>query len=166
MKTLFCFITAFVLVLSLAGCKKSAKEVVPKTQDISFNAEITFYNESFECAVTLTEKDGMTLTLSHPEDISGLEFKIKSGNITATFNGLEYKTDSSSLPQQDIASFIYQVFKNSDSEVFEEDDNYYIEGKTDEYSYKLYLGLTGLPLKIEENSGIINVIIKDVTIIK
>ncbi len=165
MKRLFCFFMSLILCLTLLGCKKNINSITPITRNLSFKAEVTFYNESFEADVFITDKDGMVIELTHPEDISGLKFNIKSGNITATYKGLEYKTTDSNMPHKNIAGFLYEAFSLSNSEVFEEDDNYFVEGKTTDYSYRMFIGSSGLPIKIEEKSGIINVIIKNTAIL-
>lgn len=161
MKKLFCLINVLFL---LTGCTTSANNIKPKLNGISFNAEVSYYNEGFVCSVKIEENFDTVITILEPEEINGLKFKFSANDVIADFNGLNYKIDNNS-PEQSVAEFIYNVFSNKSIAVTKDGDNLYIEGKTKSNQYKLFIAPTGLPLKITDPTQKYKIIIKNVIIL-
>ena len=151
------------LIFTLSGCNGIANNITPHTKGISFIAEVTYYNECYECDVAIEQNGDTVITLTQPDDIEGLTFNYKGNQVAISYKGLEYKTDLSS-PENSVANFLYSVFQNPSKDVIKNNDNLYVEGKADSHSYKMFLGATGLPLKITTVSGSYEVIIKNATI--
>lgn len=150
----------------LIGCKSKAENIKPITNNVSFDCNITFYNEDYDCKVTNTKNNEITLKFSSPENINGLEYIITKDKITSVYKGIEYESRIESYPPQSIAKFIYTVLCSENNKVLEQNDNFFVEGKTKDYNYKMHLGQTGLPIKITEKNNSITVIIKNATILK
>lgn len=151
------------MILLLTGCNQLAKNITPHTRGITFNADISYYNENYECEVEIEQNGDTIISLTAPQDLKGLSFSYKGDQVLITYNGLEYKCDDFS-PENSVADFIYSVFQCETNDVIKNDDNLYIEGKTQSQSYKLFIGATGLPLKITTVSGGYEIIIKNATI--
>ena len=160
MKKILC---AFLVIFTLCGCNKIAKNITPHTKGITFNAQATYYNECYECNVEIEQNGDTVITITEPNDIEGLIFSYKGNETLISYKGLEYKTNNNS-PEISVADFIYSVFQNPTGDIIKDNDNLYIEGKTKKNNYKLFLGATGLPLKITTTSGGYEVIIKNATI--
>lgn len=159
MKKLFC---VFLIFLFTTGCKSKTENIKPIKNNISFDCSISFYNETYECKVTNKKATNFNLKFTFPESINGLEYTIKNSKISSTYKGIEYKTSIENYPPQNLANFIYSVLYSKNDEVFEENNNFYIEDE----NYKLYVGLTGLPIKITEKSNTINITIKNASLLK
>lgn len=160
MKKLFC--VSFIFLLTLVGCKSEAKNIAPVTNNISFNCDVTFYNETYECKVTNTKSNNFNLKFTYPESINGLEYIITDKKTTCVYKGIEYNLTSKNLAHQNIANFIYSALTSKNDKVFENDNNFYIKND----NFKMYLGQTGLPIKIIDENKIYTVIIKNATILK
>ena len=160
MKKIFCVF--FIFLLTLVGCKSKTKNISPVTKNISFNCDITFYNETYECKVVNTKNNNFNLIFTYPESINGLEYIITDKETTCVYKGIKYNPTSKNFPHQNIVSFIYSALSSNNDKVFENDNNFYIKGD----NFSMYLGQTGLPLKIVDKNNIYTVIIKNATILK
>lgn len=155
-------------VLFLCACGGEKINITPVTRGISFTAELTYYNECFRADVKVT-KDGETdMEITSPDTIKGLMFHFNGDSVTAEYSGLEYKADFKSLPEGVCCAKLYEILKdtfNEDTTVTLEGDSYYIVRDSENLSYKLYLGATGLPISAEEKSTGFTVNFKNVTIL-
>ena len=144
------------VILFLCACGEKKISVTPVTSGISFTAELTYYNECFEADVTVAKNGETDMEITSPDTIKGLVFHFNGEEITAKYSGLEYKTDFKSLPESACCERLYEILKdtfNEDVTVTLEGDSYYIMRDSEDISYKLYLGATGLPISAEDNSG-------------
>lgn len=160
MKRLFCII---LIILTLCGCETTANNITPKTKGISFEAEVSCYNEKYECNAVISQNGDTVIEITSPEDIRGLTFKFIANKLTIEYQGLEYKYNSTS-PEHSVANFIYETLNSEQPEVVKNNDEFYTEGKTENFNYRLFVGATGLPLKICDISGGYEAIIKNATI--
>ncbi len=159
MKKLLCVF----LLLILTGCAR-ASSITPITRNLSFTAEVTYYNEFYEISGEINQNGKMTLNFLEPEALKDIVFTITDNNIKAHFKGISYNYNS---PQQsDVISFIYNAFKEEAPTVYENDNDFFTKGKFDDFEYKLFIGQSGLPLKIIDSSGRFNVIFKNPSIKK
>lgn len=101
----------------------------------------------------------MTLKILQPEDLKDITFTVTDGNIKADFKGISY--DFNSPHQTDAISFIYNAFKEEAQKVYENDNEIFLKGDFDNFEYKMFIGQSGLPLKIIDSSGRFNVIFKN-----
>ena len=157
----------FLAILFFCACGEKKISVTPVTSGISFAAELTYYNECYEADVTVAKNGKTDIEITSPDTIKGLVFHFNGEEITAKYSGLEYKTDFKSLPESACCERLYEILKdtfNEDVTVTLEGDSYYIMRDSEDISYKLYLGATGLPISAEDNSGF-TVNFKNVTIL-
>lgn len=149
----------------LTSCNAPAKNIVPKTKGITFTTNVSYYNESYECEVLIEQNGDTSVSIISPDDIKGLTFKFVGNETSVNYGNLNFTLPQNS-PEQSVADFIYKVFEAPNETVIKDGDEFYVEGKTKDYEYKLYLGATGLPLKITESTKRYQAIIKNPTIKK
>ena len=155
-------------VLFLCACKESKVNITPVTMGISLTAELTYYNESYEAKVTVAKNGETDMEITSPDTIKGLAFHFNGDEVTAKYAGLEYKADFKSLPEGACCAKLYEILANTfneDTTVTLEGDSYYIMVDSEDLSYKLSLGATGLPISAEEKSTGFTVNFKNVTIL-
>ena len=168
MKKIISALSLAVLTLLLTSCGGEEVSVTPVTRGISFTAELTYYNENYEAAVTVSENGETVMEITYPDNIKGLTFKFNGEEVTAEFAGLEYKTDFKAFSEGACCMRLYEILKdtfNEESSVIKEGDNYCISGQSGDISYKMYLGGAGLPISAGDSGGF-TVNFKNVTILK
>ncbi len=162
MKKILC---SLFLVLTLCSCATKTESITPVTKGLKFTAQISYYNESYECDVTVKQNGDTEIAFLIPEDLSGLKITYSGNSVTANYNGIEYKFTDDSLPQYSVSDIIYKIFAAKYDTVTQQDDYYYVEYAKDDLNCKIVIGATGLPIKIEEKSSRFEIIIKNATII-
>ncbi len=159
MKKFLCIISLFLL----AGCTAESN-IKPVTRNITFTAEMTYYNEYYEMAVEIYTNGDAKISLTHPEELKGLTFNIKNGGLSAEFDGIKIETDDSYKTAA--VNFLYSAFKNEEQKVYKNDDRFFTKGKCDSGEYTMYISGTGLPLKICDSADRFEIIIKNITMQK
>ncbi len=157
MKKILCLLFVFVLV----GCSKTAT-VSPVTRNLSFEAEIKYYNESYEISANIDKNGKISIVFIHPDELKSTEFTITDGVTTAEIGGLSY--DYSDSKNANIFNFIYEIFKDENPRVYKADNIFFIKGQFDGFEYKLFVGASGLPLSIADQSGRFEILFKNPTI--
>ncbi len=156
------FSVILVLVL-LCGCKSQTK-ITPLKTGITFYANATYYNESYECECDIQKNGDMTVEFTYPTEIEGLKFVFTKNGVSVNFKDIEYVSDNIVF-ENSVASLLYEVLSKNKAEVFESDDVFYIEGVNNDFEYKLELGATGLPIKITTKPDIAKIEFRNVKII-
>jgi hypothetical protein len=151
-------------VLLLAGCTPKKSSVKPILKGISFECDVTYYNENYCCKGDVEKNGNMIIEFVAPTELEGLKFTFSDNGVLANFNEIEYVA-SKMIFESSAASLINEAFRNTDSSVFKEDDTFFIEGVTDDFEYKLLLGGTGLPIKITTRPDVATVEFKNVKIL-
>lgn len=167
-KKIICILSALLILVPFAGCKEKRSNVVPITKGITFNGEVTYYNECFECFVKIEQNGDMVIEMNSPDSIKGMAFEFIGNKASVKYEGLEYNYDISSMPAGIVGNYIYGIFNDThkeDTAVIFDKDNYYITGDTGKYHYKMYVGQTGLPILVEENRNGFTMNIKDAALI-
>ncbi len=159
MKKILCLI----FIMLLVGCTQKTN-VKPITRNISFTAEMTYYNEYYEMAVDIKKDGDMTVSMLHPEELQGLNFCIENGKTTAEYDGIKMEADDSYKTAA--TGFIYSVFKTEEQPVFKNDNRFFTKGACDGGEYKMYISEAGLPLKICDSADRFEIIIKNLKINK
>ena len=155
----------FCLIL-LAGCNKKSSEVIAVTTGLSFTAEVSFYDTKATYNIKISE-NGETELESVSGNTKDMKVILKGENLNITFKELNYTSNLNSLPEGTFAKFIHTVFLDCNKKtVYFENNQYFTEGKTPEYNYKIYFGATGLPIKIEEKNQNITAFFKNTSIIE
>lgn len=160
MKKVLCLVT---LLLFLCSCSTKTKNITPITKGISFESEISFYNETYLCNVNIQKNGDTEILFSSPQELTGLKINYIGNNVTVNYDGIEYTSVIDDLPQYSTSNIIYKIFSNNYNEVLFEEDNYFVKCKQGDTEYKMYIGATGLPIEIK--SPFFNAKIKNATII-
>ncbi len=158
MRKILCLFLPFLL---LCGCAVKSQAVKPVTKALSFDAQITYYNETYECNVKIFKNGDSEITFSSPKEIKGLKISYSANTVTADYNGLKYEINGT-LPQFSASDILHKAFNYNYDTVYTNDNEYYVENKN--LNCKMYLGATGLPIKIIENSEKFSITIKNATI--
>lgn len=164
MKKLLCFILCTLLCIPLSGCNNKSSEVTAVTSGLKFTAHTTYLEENYEYHITVTENGEMLTEVFDKEKNTILTAHFSDENVTLRYSDLEYKTEISALPQGLIIDFFYSVFCDTATKkdnVLFQNDQYLISGSTDKYKYKMFLGQTGIPIKITEENLSITAVLKN-----
>lgn len=165
MKKFISGLICFLGLILICGCNTSSKTFAV-TSGISFNAEVCYGEDLLEYKVTLLENGDCETEVLDNGIPTGFKTLVNSDGINLTLEDLEHKTSLSALPDGLIIDLFACCFKDAkDKPVKELNHVLYTEGATEKYSYKIYLGETGLPIKIEENNFDISIIIKNASIL-
>lgn len=165
MKKFTALIIAAVMLFSFSACNRKRSDILPLTAGISFDCEITYYNECYEAAAKVTEDGEMSCEITAPDTLKGLKFSFSGDDVTAEYNGLEYKNDISSLPQGAAFTSLYQILRTAEkAEVISDDDKYYVRGNAGNLHFKLFLGATGLPIYAEDPDSGLEISFKNMTV--
>ena len=165
MKRILLILTCLCFIL-FSGCKKENEPIKPITTNISFVAEISHNGICNKYNVKI-DKNSNTELEAIDNGLNGLSLYFSGDEITEKFNKLEHKFKVSSLPQGVITDFIHSVFLTAtkdNHDIETENEQYIIKGENNRYSFKIYLGQSGLPIKIEDKKNDIKVIIKNASI--
>ncbi len=156
-------ILLLIFVLTLCGCSSTAK-VKPVTRGLTFTAEITYYNEYYECDVEINQTDQMKISLTYPEDLNGLVFTQKNNKIITEFKGIKCETvDSYS---QTAINYIFKAFENETQKAYKNGEKLYTKGSLGDGEYTMYITEAGLPLKICDSLQRFEITIKNLTLHK
>ena len=155
--------SVLLVVIMLSGCSSKATKIETVTKGISFECEITYYNETYECDCVVQKNGEATFKFKYPTEIEGLEFLFSKNGVSAKYNEIEHINENETF-RNTAAYLIWDVLSNASGEVKSENDVFFIEGESKEYDYRLELGATGLPIKLKTNPDIIDVTFKDVKI--
>ena len=161
MKKILCLL---ILVLFLCSCNVKSSNITPVTKGICFDADLSYYNETYQIKALIKENGDTEITFTSPKELSGLKISYIGDQITSDYNGIKYTSPLKESPQYSVSDIIYKIFSTVYDNVITKDDSYYVESELDSLKYKLYIGATGLPIKIE--SPYFNAKIKNATIIK
>ena len=160
MKRIFSVILVLIL---LCGCKSQTK-ITPLKTGLSFLALATYYNESYECDCDIQKNGDMTVKFTYPAEIEGLKFVFTKNGVSVSFKDIEYVNDKIVF-ENSVASLLYEVISKDNTEIYEQDDVFYLEGVNNDFEYKFEFGATGLPIKITTKPDIAKIEFRNVKII-
>lgn len=145
MKRLVC-----VLLMLLVLCSCSGGEIEPRLKGISFNAEMTYYNECYNFGGEVLSDGTLKVTLTEPEELKDLSFTLSGENTVIEYKGLTYSPVEGSMPFSRIIENFYKPLREvalsnscevSKDGVFKSDNG--------AQSYTITFSPTGLPQKLE-----------------
>lgn len=143
----------FMFSLFLSGCRQKCS-VTPLVRGISFSCAVKYYNECYEGDVSVAENGDTDIKITSPEGLSGLILHFKGENAAAEYSGLNYKYNISEMPEGMAFTYLYEMLRAAENgEVSLENDKYFTESKKGGHTYRLYLGVTGLPISAEDLRG-------------
>ncbi len=107
MKNALPFFAAVIIILT-AGCEKQSKNTAPPPPPASFSADLSVNFCGTEMKATLIQKnsDEFEMKMSSPEIMSDLTLIYSNGECTATYEGLEFKTEVNRFPQAEFGSML------------------------------------------------------------
>lgn len=152
------------LIFFLAGCKTLSPDVTAVTTGLEFSAKVMAKEEEYNLFVTVAQ-DG-SISISDLE--SGATFSFEKEQITVSLDGINYKTELSQNLENSVIGYIFSVLKSASlkqDEVYFKDGEYYLCDKAESFDYTLYLGQTGLPLKLCDTEHNIQIDISNAAII-
>lgn len=132
--------------LLLSGCNKA--EVAPTLNGITFNADITYYNESYKGECSVSEEGVMTLKITEPEVLSGYTLTAERDKMTAEYLGLSFTPTQNNMVFSGVFGDIYNCFCeiiDTKSNAKKTGDAYELSGGKESKSYTLTVSPTGLP---------------------
>lgn len=148
------FLTLFLIILTAVlniGCNKKSPEVTLVTTGLKFTLETTLGDTDYEYAVEIDKNGRFCATAVLPQSLEGLTYHTEKGQLFAEFKGLETEISST----EGIIPTLYGVFSNaSQGNITEADGSIKISGETP-VNYCLFVAQTGLPLKLETDSGLV-----------
>jgi hypothetical protein len=152
------------LSLFLCACSATNSKISPICHSVSFNAEINYQTEPFDFFVTIND-NGET-HMENRQDGYIIEFSEMGVNFK--YGDLVYKTELTALPDDFKLDLIHTIFSDiskSKPMVISKNDSFFVEGETEKYKYKVFFGLSGLPLEIIEKNNNISIIISNAKVI-
>ena len=147
-------IICIMLLAMLCGC---SKEVEPKliVDGISFEVNITYYNESY-FAKGKMEDGQLTLEMKSPSEIEGMVVILDESSAKINYKGLTYEPGKNSLLAS-ASGMLYDSLSivNRGEGKFESDDkNISLSAGTDNGEFVMSLSPSGFPIDLKYTSGV------------
>ena len=136
----------------MCGCSKTAANVSPQLNGITFDLKLNFYNEVFKCSGQFSADNVLTLTVSEPEIIKGMKLTVKDNALTAEYMGLTYTPKTEKLPFANLAQVFYETFSDviyRNPDVKTNGESFFLESANGDKYYKITLTQTGYPISAE-----------------
>lgn len=109
MKRILSILSIITLLFSLTACGSTP------TLDSSYSGAVEFSDAHLNCTADLTaDGNTMTLSLTSPENLSGLCYEYRSGELHTTLNGLDCVTPAESLSPTAVPTLLYELFSRCD----------------------------------------------------
>ena len=141
MKKLFALLLIF-----LCLCSCNGKEIKPQLSEISFTAELSYFNEVYIFDGEIKKDGRLIANMKEPSELSDLKLTVTPKGITADYKGLSYTANEATMPFSKIMSDFYgAVAELSKSEKLKTDKNGEAVGEIGDTGYTLVLSPTGLP---------------------
>lgn len=136
-------------ILILCGC--SAKQnVSPILREISFEADISYYNEKYVCESVVDSDGKLTIEFKYPEDLADLKVFFQNGKANIEYMGLTY-TPNNGMPAGSVVQTLGDIFSVVEKEggaAVKDGENCVIDGRYNDTYFKLYFTPSGLPLSV------------------
>lgn len=153
-----------ILIFFLTGCKALSPDVTAVTTGLEFSAKVIAYEEEYNLFITVFE-DATVEIINLSNEAA---YKLLGNEITISYGDIEYKTELSKTIENSVIGYIFSVLSSADDkkdDVLFKDGEYYLCDKGDGFDYTMYLGQTGLPLKLIDTAHDTEIIITDAALI-
>ena len=155
--------------ITISGCgqKNSRTQVI--SEGLSFFSEIETESQKYKFEVKIPDIHNMTMKAVYPDRLNGTVFEFDDDSVNIICKDLEYKINLSSMPKISPVNFIHEVYCDINSKKYDvsfENDQFFVSGKSENYEYDMFIGTTGLPLKISDEANGISAVISQATVIK
>lgn len=158
-------IIVFCISFFIQGCKTKSPAVTPVTTGLEFIACISYQNENYQYNVKISQNGITEIETAFEPKITYL---FTGGKLTISYNDISHETEIQEINNKLPIDLIYSVFNSlshTKTDPAFKNDNCYIKGNTEKYSYICHFGMSGLPIKITESNYGITVIIKNASIL-
>ncbi len=109
MKRIISLLSACMLLFCLTACGSAHR------LDSSYKGRVEFTDGSLSCTGDLTaDGDTLTLSITSPENLSGISYEYRGGELHTTLNGLECVIPADGLPASAIPTLLHELFARSD----------------------------------------------------
>lgn len=163
MKRFICLVLPLFFIFLFCSCNKSS-DVAAVTTGLSFTAKLSHQDKIYEYSYAFYKDGTAKADLISDKLTTSLFFS--DDTVKYSYMDLEHTQNLKLINENLIIDFIYKVLKDADGKKLDLNNNCYsLTGKTDKYTYTIYFGETGLPIKIEEPQKNIEVLIKNPSII-
>ena len=168
MKKAITVIIAAICCLIFCSCNGNNNNIDLVTEGIAFTAKAEWDGTEYEIQSRITDESHAEFTVASPERIRNLKLTFSGDAVYMECDGLKYETAVCDIPQSSVFRVIYEIFSQisrPDTEIKEEDGNYFAKYSCPDGDYKIYFAVTGLPLMISSDIETRNIIIKSCTIL-
>ena len=93
MKKLFALL---LILLCLCSCK--GNEIKPKLSEISFTAQLSYFNELYVFEGEIKKDGTLIANMKEPSELSDLKLTVTPKGITADYKGLVYEANEATMP--------------------------------------------------------------------
>ena len=134
----------------LCSCGKKDK-VSPMLTGISFEAQISYYNESYSALCDISKDGVLTAKITQPDILKDFILQVSSQGIKAEYLGITYTPTGGNMPFSGVIDSFYSVLKecmNQETVATLSKEEYIVKGDFDQLGYTLYVAPTGLPQKL------------------
>lgn len=166
MKKIFYSLLCILILVTNIGCNKKSSEVTAVTTGLSFTANITCGDIRLVCNSVINNEKSEFIVLS-PENIKDLQYVFEGNSASINYKGIEYKINGE-LPENNAIAVLNNILVDADKikdEVTKTEETYLISSDIGGKDYTIYLGQSGLPLKIICKDENFEVVIKNATLL-
>ena len=155
-----------VLFFIFCGCKGS-RNIDIVSENLSFTA--TVYKDGNPSVFNVKIDRNGSFSLEQASNDKGyiLKYRFSDDKVTVCYGKLEHTSPVSSLGKGNIIAFLPEVYKEirtKNLKAKQEDNNFIISSKTENYDFSLYVGQSGLPLKLTDQRNNITIEFSNPTI--
>lgn len=113
MKKALPLIAALILMLA-CGCEKQSKTATPPPAPSSFTADLSVDFGGIQMTASFVQKnfDEFEISMLSPEIMTNLKLYYSNGECTASYGGLEFKTEANRFPQAEFAGLLTQAISS------------------------------------------------------
>lgn len=166
MKKIFYSLFCILIIVTNIGCTKKSSEVTAVTTGLSFTANITYDDIKLVCDGIINNGKSQFL-ISSPDNIKDLKYLFEDGSASINYKGLEYKVNGE-LPENNAISFLNNILADANKikdSVTKTEEAFLISSDIGGKDYTIYLGQSGLPLKIISKDENFEAVIKNATLL-
>lgn len=145
MKKIF---SVFLVLICLCSC--SGKQIKPTLTELSFTAELTYYNEIYLFDAEISKDATLAIKMKEPEELEGLTLTVNKEQITAEYLGLTYTANEATLPfSSTVFAFYLPLLNVINTPEAAADKDGTLTGEVEGLKYSLTFSPTGLPQMLE-----------------
>ena len=139
-----------VLLAIFCLCSCSGGQITPKLTELSFTAELSYYNELYVMDAKILKDATLVAEMKEPEALEGLTLTVTSKGITAEYLGLTYTANEATLPfSSTVFAFYLPLLNVINTPEAAVDKDGTLTGEVEGLKYSLTFSPTGLPQMLE-----------------